>query len=331
MGKIETTFYRNKIKESVHSIKCLISSYNGEIIYTTKNENDLIYPRSSIKIFQAIPFALSNAVKSFDLNQKQIALSCSSHSAEKFHVKELESWLKKIGLNRNVLKCGVHNPLDKPSSDKLLLSGIKPNQIHNNCAGKHLAMLSGCKINKFNLDNYLDINHPHQVQIRKIFSEFSENNISKFQYGIDGCSAPQYAFRMKDLIVSLQNILKSLKNKFEYTKEISLLINSISKNPYFIGGSKNLDSNLIHITKGEIFCKGGAEGVFLFAHIKKGICGVFKVIDGNERALPSAVLELFKKLKILNKSQQENFRAFYKTNLYNHAKLKIGTIKTQIS
>ena len=87
---------------------------------------------------------------------------------------------------------------------------------------------------------------------------------------------------MKDLIVSLQNILKSLKNKFEYTKEISLLINSISKNPYFIGGSKNLDSNLIHITKGEIFCKGGAEGVFLFAHIKKGICGVFKVIDGNQ-------------------------------------------------
>ena len=78
MGKIETTFYRNKIKESVHSIKCLISSYDGEIIYTTKNENDLIYPRSSIKIFQAIPFACSNAVKSYNLNQKQIALSCSS-------------------------------------------------------------------------------------------------------------------------------------------------------------------------------------------------------------------------------------------------------------
>ena len=53
---------------------------------------------------------------------------------------------------------------------EMFKSNISASELHNNCAGKHLAMLSGCKINKFNLDNYLDINHPHQVQIRKIFS-----------------------------------------------------------------------------------------------------------------------------------------------------------------
>ena len=331
MGKITTTFYRNKIKESSHDIKCTISSLNGETIYTTKNENDLIYPRSSIKIFQAIPFVSSNAIKSYNLNQRQIALSCSSHCAEKFHVIELENWLNKLGLKRNTLKCGIHNPLDKFSSEKLLLSGNKPNQIHNNCAGKHLAMLSSCKINKFNFDNYVDTNHPHQIQIRKIFSKFSESKIFNFQYGVDGCSAPQYAFKIKELLTALKNILKSLEGNFDYNKEISLLINSISKNPYFIGGSKNLDSNLIRMTKGEIFCKGGAEGIFLFTHIKKKVFGIFKVIDGNERALPSAVFELFKKFKILNKNQQREFNTYYNPNLYNHAKLKIGEIKTQLN
>ena len=83
------------------------------------------------------------------------------------------------------------------------------------------------------------VNRDHSFSLNKkekklalksaLSSKFSENNISKFQYGIDGCSAPQYAFRMKDLIVSLQNILKSLKNKFEYTLA-----------PMFSVGRKNL-------------------------------------------------------------------------------------------
>jgi L-asparaginase II len=331
MDTLTTTFYRNKIKESVHNTKCIISSINEEIIYSTNNENDYIYPRSSIKIFQAIPFVLSNAIKFYNLNTKQIALSCSSHNGEKFHIKELKDWLKKVDIKKNYLKCGIHNPLDKASSEKLLLLRDKPNQIHNNCAGKHLAMLSSCKINKYNFDDYVDLNHPHQKQIRKVFSEFTEGKIFKFQYGIDGCSAPQYAFKIKELLYALKNILRSLNGRFNYKKEISLLINSITKNPKYIGGSNNLDSNLIRITKGEMFCKGGAEGVFLFAHIKKGLCGVLKVEDGNERALPSAIFELFKKFNILNKIQQKEYLTYYEPNLYNHAKIKIGSTKTELS
>ena len=53
-----------------------------------------------------------------------------------------------------------------------------------------------------------------------------------------------------------------------------------------------------------IFCKGGAEGVFLFVDLKKEITGVIKVVDGNERAIPPLTFDLFKKLKIINKKQQ---------------------------
>ena len=98
VNNVTTTFYRNKIKESIHNTKCVISSINEEIIYSTNNENDYIYPRSSIKIFQAIPFVLSNAIKFYNLNTKQIALSCSSHNGEKFHIKELKDWLQKVDI-----------------------------------------------------------------------------------------------------------------------------------------------------------------------------------------------------------------------------------------
>ncbi len=195
MGKITANIYRGKLIESSHKIKCYIGSAKNGKIFSTNNENDIIYPRSSIKIFQAIPFAASGAINLLNLNKKQIALACSSHCGEKFHINELQDWLKKTNVKASELKCGIHNPLDKQSTEKLLLSGTKPHQLYNNCAGKHLAMLSNCIINKFSKKNYVNFDHPHQKKIREIFSKFTENKIIKQNYGIDGCSAPQYAFK----------------------------------------------------------------------------------------------------------------------------------------
>ena len=68
----------------------------------------------------------------------------------------------------------------------------------------------------------------------------------------------------------------------------------------------------------------------MFVHLKKGIFGILKVKDGNERALPSAMYTLMKKFRILNKEELSEFISWNKTNLYNHAKIKIGNIKTII-
>jgi len=191
-------------------------------------------------------------------------------------------------------------------------------------------MLTSCIVNNFPIKNYLDFNHPHQINIRKVFSKFTEDSIPIKNYGIDGCSAPQYAFTIKKLGKALSNLLNSYNGKFEYSENIKLMINAILANPKFIGGSNNLDSNLIKISNKNIFCKGGAEGVFLFIHLKKEIFGILKVKDGNERALPSAIFTLLKKFGILTIEELNQFIAWNTTSLYNHAKIKIGSIKTII-
>ena len=330
MSKLTTLITRGKTLESLHEVKCFISSRSGEKIFSTNNEKDLIYPRSSIKIFQGIPFSTSNAIKLYNLNKKQIALSCSSHCGENFHIRELKNWLKKVNLKISDLKCGIHNPIHQQSSNKLYLSGEQPNQIYNNCAGKHLGMLTSCIANNFPIKNYLDFDHPHQINIRKVFSKFTENIISKKNYGIDGCSAPQYAFTIEKLGKALSNLLNSYNGNFEYTENIRTMINAILANPKFIGGSNNLDSNLIKISNRNIFCKGGAEGVFLFVHLKKEVFGILKVKDGNERALSSAMYTLLKKFKILNVEELGQFNSWNTTNMYNHAKIKVGNIITKI-
>ncbi len=330
MSEIRVDFIRGKRVESSHQIKALITNIKGRVLLSTNNDNDFFFPRSSIKIFQAIPFAMSDAIQKYKLNHKHIALACASHKGEKFHLNELKKWIIKIKLETKNLQCGVHGPLDKKSLEKIISSGEKFNELHNNCSGKHLAMLTSCIANKYGIVNYLDFNHPHQREIRKVFNKFTETKLTKRNFSLDGCSAPQYSFQIKSISKALNNLIKSYNNEFGYTIPIRILINSILKNASYIGGTTSFDSQIIDASKSKIFCKHGAEGVFLFVHFKKGISGVLKVTDGNERAIPITIINIFKKLKLMNKSELRDLGKQDKFYLKNHADKKIGYITTTI-
>ena len=83
-----------------------------------------------------------------------------------------------------------------------------------------------------------------------------------------------------------KEILKKLENDEDYYGEFGQQylsnsdISTLLKNPFLIGGTGRFDSELIKVTKGRIFCKGGAEGVILFVDSKKQIGGIIKIKDG---------------------------------------------------
>ena len=191
-------------------------------------------------------------------------------------------------------------------------------------------MISGCLSNEMDIKNYLGFNHPYQKLIRNSLENITKYKIKKKQVGIDGCSAPQYAFPLQNLSTSMVNLIKNYIGNEDLSTSIKLLLDSILKYPQLIGGSKKFDSELMRITKGKIFSKGGAEGVLLFAHKEKKIGGVIKIIDGNERALPSATTEIFKKLSLVTKNEQQKLSDWNNQKIYNHAKIKVGRIYAQL-
>ena len=80
MVSLSALVYRGKLIESKHKALCLVKDVSNKFILSTNNEKNLIYPRSAIKIFQALPFINSKAPNILNLNEKIIAISCSSSS-----------------------------------------------------------------------------------------------------------------------------------------------------------------------------------------------------------------------------------------------------------
>ena len=179
MVSLKTFIQRGDVTESIHEAMCLIKDSNYKILLTTEHDQNLVYPRSAIKIFQAIPFIISKAHKKFNLNEKNLAISCASHYGESQHYTILSNWINKIKIRIEDLKCGTHNPINLKSSNKLLLSGKLPSQLHNNCAGKHLAMISGCIANSMPIKNYVYQGHPYQKLIRDSLEYFTASSIKK--------------------------------------------------------------------------------------------------------------------------------------------------------
>ena len=110
---------RGNLIESLHEIKSIVLGLNSKIIYSNDYDDDFIFPRSAIKIFQAIPLIKSGAFEYYNINEKQIALAASSHFGEHKHIYYLKSWLEKINIGEKFLKCGIHNPLNFKSSNNL--------------------------------------------------------------------------------------------------------------------------------------------------------------------------------------------------------------------
>ena len=95
MASLTAFVYRKELIESKHEAICSVKDIFNKDILSTNNNDQLVYPRSTIKIFQALPFISSSAHILFNLNEKNIAISCSSHAGEPQHIHVLKEWDKK--------------------------------------------------------------------------------------------------------------------------------------------------------------------------------------------------------------------------------------------
>ena len=77
---------RGKFQESEHIIHCVVIDQNKKIIFENGKINKKYCLRSTLKPFQCAASLSFGTDKKYRLTEKEIAITCASHHAEKEHI-----------------------------------------------------------------------------------------------------------------------------------------------------------------------------------------------------------------------------------------------------
>ena len=198
---------RGETVESIHRGHLYIIDGGGKTVASFGNAETVTFFRSAAKALQAIPFITSGAADFFDFNEKEIALACASHSGEPMHTTIAAAMLEKSSLSEKDLNCGTQQPFHEPTLDDMIRRGEEPTQIHNNCSGKHAAMLAFARHTGADTETYEHLENPVQQEILKTIALFTGVSKDEIKIAVDGCAVPNFALPVSAMARSFVNLV----------------------------------------------------------------------------------------------------------------------------
>ena len=305
---------RGETVESIHRGHLIVVDGAGETLCSLGNPETVTFWRSSAKAFQAIPFLRNGAADAFGYTEKEIALACGSHSGERIHTETARQMLEKIGLSETDLQCGAHLPFDEKRAAEMLKAGEEPTQLHNNCSGKHAAMLAFCVHANIDIATYEQLEHPLQQAILECVAEFTDVPAGAIKIGIDGCAAPNFAVPVSAMAKAFARLVVPPPDYDEATKiACRRIVSAMLDFPEMIGGTERLDTMLMREAHGRLISKIGAEGVYSAAVLPsekypKGLGIALKIEDGDDKRARAVVLiELLRQLGIFGEETLKEY------------------------
>lgn len=281
--------WRGELLESTHRGHAVICDGTGQIVQAWGDPGRVTYPRSSAKMLQALPLVESGAADAFGLTTRQLALSCASHNGSRLHVDLAGRWLKGLGLAEPDLRCGVQEPSDRDERDRLIRGAEAPCQLHNNCSGKHSGFLT---LNRHlgGDSEYVEIDHPVQRAVRGAIEEVGQEAVAG--WGIDGCSAPNFATTLTALARSMARFAVATENGDARQRAMHRLARAMAAHPELVAGEGEPCTVLMRAMGGRVSIKGGAEGVYVAILPEQGLGIALKIEDGSPRAKSAAIAAL---------------------------------------
>jgi L-asparaginase II len=282
--------------ESEHRVHAAIVGEGDQLLGTARDANAFTFWRSCAKPFQVLPFLSSGGFDALGWGDEQLAVSCASHGGEPEHVEIVENMLRDIGMEEGDLACGPHEPSAQRGAKILRESGERPSRIHNNCSGKHTAMLALAHHNGWPTRGYERREHQVQRGILHEIALWTDVPCSKIALAVDGCGVVVFGMTLERMARAYSRFAIAAARGEEQPARV---IGAMSKNPFLVGGTDRLDTLLIAETRGTVVSKVGAEGVHCALLPERGIGIALKVEDGAQRAQVPALLYLLQELEAL--------------------------------
>lgn len=275
---------RGPAVESEHAVDAVLMDGRGGIVRAWGDTERVFYPRSSVKLIQALPVIESGAADAFGFDDEALALACASHDGTCEHERVAAGMLRAAGVSQEAYECGPQTPAAPSDRAAFLQAGREPLKIINGCSGKHAGMM-GCAVHAGHpVSGYSQPEHPHQVRIAQIFTELSGAAHNGHNCAIDGCAVPTYAIPLSALARSFAVLSDGSAISADRKAAADRLMAACFKHPEMVAGERRVDTILMRALPGRAFAKTGAEGVCIAVFPELGMALALKNRDGAMRA-----------------------------------------------
>jgi L-asparaginase II len=329
---------RGGIVESFHRGAFAVVDAGGAIVHSLGDIDRPVFPRSAIKVLQALPLVASGAADALGLADEELALACASHGGEAMHARTAAGMLAKAGLDVSALECGAHWPYHDGALKALAAAGETPSALHNNCSGKHAGFVClGClraqaagrpsDVREF-VRGYVQPEHPVMREVTAAVEAATGFDLARTARGTDGCSIPTYAIPLRHLAQAFARVATGEGLSPDHARAARRLREAVARAPQMVAGSGRFDSRVMARLGARVFCKVGAEGMYCAALPERGLGVAIKVDDGNNaRACEVVMAALIEALVPLDDGEAGFMHGLSDVRLANWNGIEVGRLR----
>jgi L-asparaginase II len=310
--------------ESVHAGVVVVANGQGEVFASAGDPDTFAYFRSSAKPFQAIPLVESGAADRFGFTPAELALCCASHQAEPSHQEQVAVMLSKLGLDHSALQCGAPLPSDDEEMGRVIVGLKEPSPLQCDCSGKHTGMLATSLHLGFPIDNYLDPDHPLQLQIKAIIAEVCQVEATDIRMATDGCSLPTFGAPVRAFATAYATLADPEQS---HPEALIRLRSAMTAHPENVAGEGNLVTDLMRLSSGAVVAKSGAEGLLCMAIPSQGLGIAIRISDGSFRAHPVVSASVLEQLNLVGSSVIAEILDQHSPDIRNHNGRLVGEFR----
>lgn len=276
-GSVElAVLERSGFDESRHVGAGVVVDATGRVIDSVGDVTASIYPRSTMKPFQALAVRRAGAL----FSDEELVLTTASHAGTAAHQALALHMLESFDHVESDLGCPPDMPFDRGTARTM----DGPRRLAMNCSGKHAGMLAACRVNGWDEASYLDIEHPLQQRVRSVVEEYTHETVDLV--GTDGCGAPVFPLTLTGLARGFAGVVARADD------DSAALTDAVLAHPWAIDGVGR--ANTVTIERLQVLAKLGAEGVMVMG-LPGGDAVAVKVLDGSQRAGTLAALALLER------------------------------------
>jgi L-asparaginase II len=313
--------------EALHTASVAVLDASGKLSYFFGDAQFRTFARSSIKPLQALPLVLTGAADALGLSHEHLAITCASHSGSDDHVRVVEDLLARAGATAHDLQCGAHLPIGMRLQGLAALGGEDRDPLRNACSGKHAGFLALARHLGEPFSSYLAPEGRVQRLVRQAVARACRADPESLEFGIDGCSAPNYALPLSGLAFGFGSLLKPEWAEPELRPALERVAAAMRRHPKLVSGEGRFDHQLSQNITAHVLAKVGAEALELMVSSDPFWAMAVKIHDGAERALAPVCLAVLQQLGVFaDKPLTEDLADQIRPAVRNHRKLLTGEI-----